>query len=373
MTELSGKRSKKTLSKRMIFVATTLMAILLIAVGITVYNDSTKLKSIVFSSDSMLMKVGGKDSMTFTSDPVDYNLFKLEWASSDVKVASVTESGIVTGLTVGKTTITAQGKNKVADSFIVEVVNDNCPLNPAADRVACLDKNRVINLMPDFEGFEKAEKVIDGYTKYVYISKADNRYGVPIGEIGGYYKEEVTFEGKTVGGIAFIPKIVEKLLADKDGKVLVIPVDISEINNENLVSMSLKGVVAKNGELYRNVIVEIDTNGNLVSLSNGTTTGFITSGIKCGEGCIGGGYPDYFKNGFGPYVPEKSEDLYIPRILGSFIFKEEFFGIYPLGKKITETNGLFCVMLNISVNTRPMTKDDLLKIDNSIVFLKDLD
>jgi hypothetical protein len=366
MTELSGRSSRKSTGKKIAFSALIVIVIVVAAVTYFLNNDSTKLKSIVFSSDSILMKVDGKDSMTFTSDPVDYDLFKLTWTSSDTTIATVSDSGIVTGLAVGKAKITAQGKNKVSDSFTVEVVDDNCPLSPAADRAACLDKNRVINLMPDFEGFEKAKKVIDGYTKYVYIAKAGNRYGVPLGDIGGYYKEEVTFERKTVGGIAFIPKIVERLLADRNGKAIFIPCDIGEINNNDYVDLSLEPAVFQ-GKKLEDIWLKINTNGNKVSISNPITKDMLTNQVVLTEKSV---FPSFAVNGFSPLAYDNKYNI---KIFGNFDNSVIVQDVFPLGKKLTTTDSLFLIVFKTEFVLESIRRDEVLKIGNSFVFLKDLD
>jgi hypothetical protein len=366
MSELSGKSSRKSKGKKIVFSALIVITIALGAVTYILYNDSTKLKTIVFSSDSMLMKVDGKDSMAFTSDPVDYDLFKLTWTSSDTTIATVSDSGIVTGLMVGKVTINVQDKNKVADSFTVEVVDDNCPLSPAVDRASCLDKNRVINLMPDFDGFEKAEKVIDGYTKYVYIAKAGNRYGVPLGEISGYYKEEVTFEGKTVGGIAFIPKIVEKLLADKDGKAIFIPADISEINNMNFVTLSFEAITFKGIE-FKDIYLKIDITSNLISVSNPITHSILTNQIRATGNSV---FPSYVVNGIAALEYSNKYDILI---LGNFDNSDIIQNAFSLGHVLTKTSGIFIITLNTEFGPESIKRDEILKVGNAFVFLKDLD
>jgi hypothetical protein len=220
--------------------------------------------------------------------------------------------------------------------------------------------------MPAFEGFDKAVQEIEGIDKYVYVAKENNRYKVKVGAIGGFYKEEVIFEGEKVGGIAFIPKIVEQLLADKDGKAIVVPADISEIDSQDNVDLFFESLTGKDGKFYKNILLTIDTNGNNVSIVNTVITNSIANNFHRDDNSA---FPEYVKNG----ITGQNIDagLYELMIFGNFDFQEEFDDFFQFGIKLTETKKIFGLTYHL-VFTKTIEIDDLLKVEKSIVFLQDI-
>jgi hypothetical protein len=223
-------------------------------------------------------------------------------------------------------------------------------------------------LAPNLPGTKKVMQFLNGSNRVTYIAEEGNPYGVKTGLYVGEFRKEVTFEGIEVGGVVLIPKVVEKLLADKDGKAIFIPADISEINNKDTIELSQKNLTSVQGEELKNYLLEINTNGNNVSISNPIKNNTVLNTMTCDQGCT---LPEYVKNGIGPF-PEDT-DLYHPQIWGNFYFQDEFQNIFPFGQKLTETKNIFALSLNMFVYSRPMQENDFLKIGNSIVFLKDLD
>jgi hypothetical protein len=226
-------------------------------------------------------------------------------------------------------------------------------------------------IAPDLPGTKKVMQYINGLNRVTYIALEDNPYGVTAGLYVGEFKKEVTFEGEEVGGVVLIPKVVEKLLADRDGKAIFIPADISEINNKKSVDLIFLDVTLLEKGLwkeYMNYLLQIHTNGNSVSVCNPYI------GIEwtnAGTIIAGRGIPNDYTN----YVTSLDfTDPYKFATLGQFSFDELFQGITPFGQKITQTEKRFGIVRNIMTpNLTSIDKNEVLKIGNSIVFLKDLD
>jgi len=111
------------------------------------------------------------------------------------------------------------------------------PRTTAAETTVLSEIQQKMNLAPDLDGATKVIKKINGYERVTYEAKTGNPYGVESGVYLGEFKKEVTLEGKEVGGVALIPKVVEKLLKDglASGKcwLVFVPADISELKTSD--------------------------------------------------------------------------------------------------------------------------------------------
>lgn len=221
-------------------------------------------------------------------------------------------------------------------------------------------------IAPDLTGTKKVMQFINGRNRVTYVAEIGNPYGVTAGLYVGEFRKEVTFEGVEVGGVVLIPKVVEKLLADRDGKAIFIPADISEINNISLIKLSLETIFWETKQ-YDNHWLKIDTTGNMVSISNVVVGHEVANSISFSPGV----FPEYIINGI--FSTEISDDhLYDFTIFGNFDSKEYFQKTFYLGQKITETKNVFGLFLNYkNIELSSIKESEILKIGNSIVFLKD--
>ena len=70
-----------------------------------------KVTKITLSASSTTVKEGSTLQLTIGTEPSSGEIEKIEFSSSQESVATVSDSGVVTGVTVGSTTITATGKS----------------------------------------------------------------------------------------------------------------------------------------------------------------------------------------------------------------------------------------------------------------------
>jgi hypothetical protein len=110
-------------------------------------------------------------------------------------------------------------------------------------------------LAPNLPGTKKVMQLINGLNRVTYVAETGNPYGVKAGLYVGEFRKEVIFEGTEVGGVVLIPKVVEKLLADKDGKAIFIPADISEINDNKAVELTFLDIKYKDTDYRKFQIV----------------------------------------------------------------------------------------------------------------------
>jgi hypothetical protein len=225
-------------------------------------------------------------------------------------------------------------------------------------------------LAPNLPGTKKVMQMINGLNRITYVAETGNPYGMKAGLYAGEFRKEVTFEGVEVGGVVLIPKVVEKLLADRDGKAIFIPADISEIDNTDKVSLTLENIVSADMKItYLDYWLKIDTLGNQVSISNAIDKRTILNTISIG---VNSPFAKFnIKNGIS--LTHSNINMFDIRILGNFNFKSTFQGIYPFGMRITDTTSIFGITLNTQVTRDPIRDEYIIKIGNSIVFLKDLD
>ena len=84
--------------------------------------NSWNVKHVTFHNKAIVVQVLGMTSNTFTTDPKDLDPFAFKWYTSNEKIATVSDFGIVEALSVGEATITARNRNGVYDTFTVKVV-----------------------------------------------------------------------------------------------------------------------------------------------------------------------------------------------------------------------------------------------------------
>ena len=83
------------------------------------------IKSIYMSTSSMSLKKGSTVQLTAIITPKELASSKLTWSSNNTKIATVNGSGLVTGVAVGKVTISAKTSNGLVAKCEISVTNDD--------------------------------------------------------------------------------------------------------------------------------------------------------------------------------------------------------------------------------------------------------
>ena len=83
---------------------------------VNVINETINVKSVALNSSNISLKVGNAFQLVATISPSNATERDLTWSSSNPKVATVNNNGLISGLTTGETTITVRTKdgNKTA-------------------------------------------------------------------------------------------------------------------------------------------------------------------------------------------------------------------------------------------------------------------
>jgi hypothetical protein len=117
-------KKKNLISTQSIIFSISILILLSFGLSLILKDiSSKKVKFITFDNEIIVIEVMGKISNTYTSNPKDLDPFNFKWSSSNVKIATVTEFGIIDGLSVGEATITARSQNNTYDTFIIKVVD----------------------------------------------------------------------------------------------------------------------------------------------------------------------------------------------------------------------------------------------------------
>lgn len=239
---------------------------------------------------------------------------------------------------------------------------------PSPEQLEDLAMQEKLSLAPSLDGAVKVIKEINGLKRVTYEAVPGNPYGIKAGQYVGEYKNEISLEGNKIdnkiGGVALVPKVVEKLLSINQN-LIVIPVDISEINDKTKIELLiLLELRDGNGIIFENCFIKINTNEKVVSISNIIIDSEITNQSFSGGTVL----PSYCRVGI---TPIKKTDKYYPSIYGDFNNSKVFQGKALLGQKIAETDkriGLFYVNI---FGLKTIEDNDFLKVGGCIVFLID--
>jgi outer membrane protein assembly factor BamD (BamD/ComL family) len=236
-----------------------------------------------------------------------------------------------------------------------------------------LDIQELMLIAPEFPSTTREIRKVEGINKVYYIAKAINPYKAKTGEVVGIYKREVTFEGVEVGGIALTPNAVVRLMINAGIEVMFIPADLSEINNRDVISVSLEDMT-RHSVVYLDVWVKIDFQDNLVSLSNPYYNTQYTNTYPINDPTV-----------FGPEVTNGlsvlADDLllYDCSIIGDMDLGEPFTGINPFGVRLAMIDHIMGLLLNFNGKTEEQMKtvtfdpDRMLRVGSALVFMMDTD
>ena len=116
-----GAKLKSNPKRKILFAAIGVVAaIIAVVVGIIVLRGK-QATSVTLNKDSITIKVGETQSLTFTIDPSDTKDQTVTWSSSNESIARV-NNGVVSGVNEGDCTITITTKNGKTDTCSVIVI-----------------------------------------------------------------------------------------------------------------------------------------------------------------------------------------------------------------------------------------------------------
>ena len=118
----------------------------------TTLTIETPAQSISLDRDELTLAVGEQETLKATLTPSDATNPKINWKSSNEKVATVDENGVVTALKPGKTTITASADSNPAltDKCVVTVTKEPIAITGISLDDAEVSVGRTIQLKPKF-------------------------------------------------------------------------------------------------------------------------------------------------------------------------------------------------------------------------------
>lgn len=110
----NDERNNKTI--RIAAIASPILFALLMGV----FPPSDPIVSIEIQNSAPSVAIGETTTITLVTDPVDFDLEKLKWESSNENIATVV-NGVITGVSEGDVTITVTGSKEVKDSILVHI------------------------------------------------------------------------------------------------------------------------------------------------------------------------------------------------------------------------------------------------------------
>lgn len=167
-----------------------------------------------FDSNKYNVKIGDKVSLTLKKDPVDSYLKISKWTSSDTNIAFVDASGVVTGVSEGTVTITAETINGLTATTTVEVVrneikvtgitvaNDNITINvnQTSQIVPIVNPGDATNKKVSYTSSNPSVVTVDGNGVIWGLSSGSAVIYITTND-GGFKKEvRVTVIGGSSGG-----------------------------------------------------------------------------------------------------------------------------------------------------------------------------
>lgn len=231
--------------------------------------------SLSFAQDKVSVKKGDSQELIVLVYPTELSNEKLTWASSDSKIVKVDVNGVVTGVNVGKATITVKSSNGKEASCIVEVTQDEV-------------KVKSINLKPNKVTIKSGSTTQiaatikpDNATNRTLVWTSSNPSVATVnskGVVKALKSGTVTITAKTKDGkiiatstitVEVAPKQIESLnFAQKNVSVkkgdslgLVVKVEPTLLSNEKLTWLSSDSKIAT-----------VDENGVVTGVSAGKTT-----------------------------------------------------------------------------------------------------
>ena len=138
-------------------------------------------KNLRLNNSSLKLAEGGTKKLSYTVTPANAANKKVKWESSDESVATVSEDGTVTGISVGEATIkaTALDGSGCSDECVVEVVTQEYVENYIKDKVSITYKGKT-TVSQNMGGYQTEET----FYNYEVRNSGDER--VYLKEVRGY-------------------------------------------------------------------------------------------------------------------------------------------------------------------------------------------
>ena len=126
------KRKKRTGMKKTLCILLALLLVLLLYpyAHIVAEEKINQVSKIVIDQKKVLLAPGYSDQLIYKVMPENASDSRIKWISSNEKIATVDQKGIITGHAVGKCTITgkAESNNKIQAKVSVQVKEYNVVL-----------------------------------------------------------------------------------------------------------------------------------------------------------------------------------------------------------------------------------------------------
>ena len=160
--------------------------------------------TIAFEKNELSLLIGATSQLVVNFTPADFENKNVTWVSSDETVASVDQTGLVTALAVGKTTITAtsQADSKLVATCQITVV-DNVILASvdAKHEFISFEQNKAKDPTRDDGFYDRTQsyKVGDdnNFNVKPSLTVVDAQTALPVGESAWHYDFNIT---ATIGG-----------------------------------------------------------------------------------------------------------------------------------------------------------------------------
>ena len=236
-------------------------------VKITVVKDDIKVKKIVLNPTSLSLRVGSAKQVKATVDPENATNGDLKWSSSNPKVATVDENGVIKGISPGTTTITVKTKDGTVTTKITVTVKAKEKVDVKVGGTKQIDPNTI--LKPDnvsnkdlvYESSNPNVATVDDNGKVTGVGPGTTTITIK------------TKDGEIIDTITVVVKEKDIINVKVGGTKQIDPNTITKpdnVSNKDLVYESSNPNVAT-----------VDNNGKVTGVNPGTTT--ITVKTKDGE------------------------------------------------------------------------------------------
>lgn len=253
------------------------------------YDEYVPVSSLSFSRDAVELTDGESFQLKAEISPSNATVQQVKWESSNHKVATVTESGLVTAVGVGKCTITISAGGK---SATCQVTVRKAPV--AVGRVVLekttldLEKGQSATLVARVEPEDASEAIIRWSTSDATVAAVDEHGVVTalgggsatiIAEAGGHEAECIVTVTVPVQSISIVPSSLALLPGQTATlEVTVLPDDATDKTVEwgsegiQVASVDQEGKVTANGEGTTKIIATVGDKTASCSVTVGKKT-----------------------------------------------------------------------------------------------------
>ena len=192
-------------------------------------NSNIPVESISINKESIELEVGDSTTLIAVINPENASNKKIEWVSSDEKIATVSENGVVTALSEGKAEIKAITEDGKFEAICVVTVKQTpvppVVLNSINIKTLPSKTSYYVGDELDLNGLSLEAKYSDGTTKII-----TSGFDCDLKELTSTGKKtiSVTYEGKTA---SFDVIVVEKEIPVP--KVQSVSVEYISLNYKN--------------------------------------------------------------------------------------------------------------------------------------------